>query len=297
MLIVAHPPCQPLQSHYPRFRRPLSPIWWALWGAPTDAQFAVQLLRRRHLERQKAKHPPAVADDNLTSKASKNINGLRNRLRGSSAAHAVAYGSMKPLNETEGGLVDLRDTKILDGQITSKPRKLGSFFCQHHGVPGHLHVSTKMLYFVALHSHVNKEGKGRKTCKTLLEDVSGLVKTKSIKLFVWSSSGLQVIRKDKGSLFFSNMPHRDNAFNLLLAVGSEGECIRTGRCTSYSHPATHPLSLEQGVTRPHLTSLSLSTLPAPHPLIPLIPLPFSRRTVRQSHSMHSFFLPFRTIHI
>lgn len=80
-----------------------------------------------------------------------------------------------------------------------------------------------MLYFVALHSHVNKEGKGRKTCKTALGDVSGLVKTKSIQLFVWSSSGLQVIRKNKSSLFFSNMPHRDNAFNLSLAVGSEGE--------------------------------------------------------------------------
>lgn len=228
----------PLQSHYPRFRRPLSPIWWALWGAPTDAQFAIQLLRRRHLERQYAKHPPTEAELDISDEDLKTSDqaaasgvkrqpssgsGIKNRLKHSSAAHAIAYGSMRPFTEAEGGLVDLRDTKVLNGQVTSKPRKLGSFFCQHHGVPGHLHVNTKMLYFVALHSHVNKEGKGRKTCKTVLEDVSGLVKTKSIKLFVWSSSGLQVIRKEKGSLFFSNMPHRDNAFNLLLAVGSEGE--------------------------------------------------------------------------
>lgn len=182
------------------------------------------------------KHPDAVNDlmDGLDSKTGSMttsadggglgaVNGLKRRILGSSAAHAVAYGSMRPLTESEGGLSDLRDTKILDGQITSKPRKLGSFFCQHHGVPGHLHVNTAMLYFVALHSHVNKEGKGKKACKTSLGDVSGLVKTKSIKLFVWSSSGLQVVRKNKGSLFFSNMPHRDNAFNLLLAVGSEGE--------------------------------------------------------------------------
>lgn len=226
---VWHP--QPLQSHYPRFRRPLSPIWWALWGAPTDAQFAIQLLRRRHLEKQHAKHPEAAQIDDeegdrvhIKSSAGAMSSGIRNRFGKSSAAHAVAYGSMRPLRDNERGLIDLRDTKVQDGQITSKPRKLGSFFCQHHGVPGHLHVNTKMLYFVALHSHVNKEGKGRKTCKTSLEDISGLVKTKSIKLFVWSSSGLQVMRKQKGSLFFSNMPHRDNAFNLLLAVGSEGGC-------------------------------------------------------------------------
>lgn len=74
---------------------------------------------------------------------------------------------MRPLQDSEGGLLDLRDTKVLDGQITSQPRKLGSFFCQTgKGIPGHLHVTTKMLYFVPLHSHVNKEGKGRKICKT-----------------------------------------------------------------------------------------------------------------------------------
>lgn len=233
---------QPLQSHYPRFRRPLSPVWWALWGSPTDQQFAIQLLRRRHLERQHAKHPPPVGGEEVQvgkssgpesppSKGGKST--LKNRLLPrSSAAHAVAYGALRPfrsgtneqLNELKGGnLLDLQDVKILDGgEIQSRPRKLGSFFCQHHGVPGHLHVTTRMLYFVALHSHAAPGHRGgHKTCKTLLQDISGIVKTKSIRLLVWSSSGLQVLRRNRSSLFFSNMPHRDNAFNLLLAIGSE----------------------------------------------------------------------------
>lgn len=245
----------PLQSHYPRFRRPLSPIWWALWGAPTDAQFAIQLLRRRHLERQFAKHPPqahaeganagpSVMNDHKNQRSpsdlsSEKSNGLKGRFLRSSAAHAVAYGALRPFrgeggygglgandpNAEQGNLLDLQDVKVLDGgQILSKPRKLGSFFCQHHGVPGHLHVTTRMIYFVALHSHATSGAKGgRKTCKTLLSEISGMVKTKSIKLLVWNSSGLQITRRNKSSLFFSNMPHRDNAFNLLLAVGSEGK--------------------------------------------------------------------------
>jgi hypothetical protein len=260
----------PLQSHYPRFRRPLSPIWWALWGSPTDAQFAIQLLRRRHLEKQRLKHPDdmnevltdnrgveggksSATEDRLNSGESKGaMNVIKRRMLGPTAAHAVAYGSMRPLGEDEGGLSDLRDTKILDGQITSKPRKLGSFFCQHHGVPGHLHVNTNMLYFVALHSHVNKEGKGKKVCKTLLSDITGLVKTKSIQLFIWSSSGLQVARKNKSSLFFSNMPHRDNAFNLLLAVGSEGEFYRV----DWSGTVADKLSLPQSGTKFDVIAIS-----------------------------------------
>jgi hypothetical protein len=276
----------PLQSHYPRFRRPLSPIWWALWGSPTDAQFAIQLLRRRHLERQHAKHPPTSAaaakgagvDDAIyaprSGDPSSNLHDYVNQitsgaaigsstnkkhkrsasvgsdgsgfkakfLRHSTAAQAVAYGALRPFrtsgddrklgvsgkSPTDENLLDLQDVKVLEGgQLMAKPRKLGSFFCQHHGVPGHLHVTTRMLYFVALHSYATNATQGskggRKTCKTALNEVSGLVKTKSIKLVVWNSSGLQITRRNKSSLFFSNMPHRDNAFNLLLAIGSEGK--------------------------------------------------------------------------
>lgn len=244
----------PLQSHYPRFRRPLSPIWWALWGSPTDQQFAIELLRRRHLERQRLKHPPTSgektsdaagrnkearsvggteAEGKSTAGDSQRGGGLKHRLiQRSAAAQAVAFGALRPfrsssnVNGDSAGekLLDLQDFRVLkDGEVESRPRKLGSFFCQHHGVPGHLHVTTRMLYFVALHSHATPgHGKsGHRTCKTPLQDVSGLVKTKSIKLLVWSSSGLQILRRNKGSLFFSNMPHRDNAFNLLLAIGSE----------------------------------------------------------------------------
>lgn len=38
----------PLQVYYPRYRRALNPIWWVLWGCPTDAQFAISILRQRH---------------------------------------------------------------------------------------------------------------------------------------------------------------------------------------------------------------------------------------------------------
>lgn len=54
-----------------------------------------------------------------------------------------------------------------------------------------------------------------------LEDIAGLAKTKSLQLLVWNSPGLQIARTHKSSLFFSNVLHRDELFNLILAVGSE----------------------------------------------------------------------------
>ncbi|PWN19797.1 hypothetical protein BCV69DRAFT_32601 [Microstroma glucosiphilum] len=204
----------PLQSHYPRYRRPLSPAWWALWGSPTDAQFAVQILRRRHLERAQADLSKSSGKDGRrrSSAGGGRLAGLR-----SEAAHAVKGGAMRPMKEKPEealfGLEEEIEGEDENGEKRFRPKKLGSFFCQHHGVPGHLTITTRQIYF---------RGLGRsKTCKTPLEEVAGLAKTKSLQLFVWYSSGLQIARSNKRSLFFSNMVKRDECFNLILAVGSE----------------------------------------------------------------------------
>ncbi|CAO1622424.1 unnamed protein product [Sympodiomycopsis kandeliae] len=212
----------PLQSHYPRYRRPLSPFWWALWSVPSDRQFAIQLLRRRHLERAQADmagnkkasaHAPREGNDESSGVQDGSKSG--NLKKRSQAAQAVKYGFMKPVTGEEQKLFGLEEEveQGEDGEKRFKPKKLGSFFCQHHGAPGHLTITTRQIYF---------RGLGRsKSCKTPLEDIAGLSKTKSLQLFVWSSSGLQVARVNKRSLFFSNMVKRDEAFNLILAVGSE----------------------------------------------------------------------------
>ncbi|CAO1623352.1 unnamed protein product [Parajaminaea phylloscopi] len=216
----------PLQSHYPRYRRPLSPIWWALWGAPTDAQFAIQLLRRRHLEKAMNKASGSKGGSGAggggggTGPGGGSGGGGKKhvaKFRRSEAAHAVKGGAMRPMNEEEGtlwGLEEEVEGKAGEsGEKRFKPKKLGSFFCQHRGVPGHLTVTSRSVYF---------RGLGQpKTCKTPLEDIAGLAKTKSLHLLVWFSPGLQIARTNKPSLFFSNVLHRDEVFNLILAVGSE----------------------------------------------------------------------------
>jgi hypothetical protein len=121
----------PLQSHYPRYRRPLSPVWWVLWGSPTDAQFAIQLLRRRHLEKQVSKGAtlqrapsdedglaaaPAGAAEEMKSKSPLKMLTPQKR---SSAAHAVAHGAMRPLREGEG-LLSLEERVVKDGVETLK---------------------------------------------------------------------------------------------------------------------------------------------------------------------------------
>lgn len=64
--------------------------------------------------------------------------------------------------------------------------------------------------------------------------VGGLTKTKSIRLWLWSSVGLKVVRTNgKAPLLFANVQNRDEAFNLILAVCSEG--MSGGRTPFVSH--------------------------------------------------------------
>lgn len=172
-----------------------------------------RLLRRRHLE-----NAAAGVSDNLLKKRKGDFKGGP-----SSAAHAVAHGGLdNDIYEEHFDQIPDDTYTTSSGRKLNKPKKLGSFYCLHHGVPGHLHVTAERLYFVGIHAAaVGPKGKTHKVCKTPLEDVAGLVKTKSMNLIFYRSAGLQVVRKDGSSIFFSNMAHRDDAFNLLLAVGSD----------------------------------------------------------------------------
>lgn len=127
----------PLQSHYPRYRRPLSPIWWALWGSPTDAQFAIQLLRRRQLEKAISKIGNGRDQGGGGESGGKKHSS---KFRRSEAAHAVKGGAMRPMDEKEWMLWGLEEEVEVkggeSGEKRFKPKKLGSFFCQHRGVPG-----------------------------------------------------------------------------------------------------------------------------------------------------------------
>lgn len=192
----------PLQEHYPRYRRPLNPLWWLVLGSPTDAQYAVQLLRQRHLNYQEwlqhnandpsaAGAPPQPVPDGFT-----NLD--------SSQTHAVRRDESELKTPTAT-------------QTPMSKKRLGSFLCQHHGVPGHLIVTTTHLYF----SPVHVVGSSGKHYVTRFDDVVGLRKTNSLRLFLWSSNGMKISRRNKNSLHLANMSHRDDAFNLLLALGSE----------------------------------------------------------------------------
>ena len=214
----------PLASHYPRYRRPLNPIWWALWGCPTDAQFAIHILRRRHQQQILAGAPAREADR---------------------AVAGMPINSYRPVEDPITSGVDAPIANELEELSAQdrKPRKLGSFFCQSKGVPGFLQVTTEGIYFVGVHQKVGP-GHSHKSCKTSLREITDLIKTKSMSLLVWHSSGLQVKRSDGRSMFFSNMNHRDKAFNLILAAGSESEWIALSIRTSTSDPPSTP-SLEQ----------------------------------------------------
>lgn len=194
----------PLRSHYPRYRRPLNPLWWFVLGSPTDAQYAVQLLRERHT--QYHKWFSQVQD----ARAEESLDQERN------AVTEMSRGQDLPSDSSDAPKVESRRQR--------RGKKLGSFFCQHHGMPGHLQITTKMLYFSPLYAGPIRT----RSSMTELSEIDGLLKTHHNKLWIWSFNGLRVSRFNRSPLNFTNMTRRDDAFNLLLTLRSDSAyCVLT----------------------------------------------------------------------
>ncbi|PWY98591.1 hypothetical protein BCV70DRAFT_201908 [Testicularia cyperi] len=190
----------PLQSYFPSHRKALSPLWWATFGAPTDAQFAVQLLRKRHLD---------VDRFGKGATAEEVRRAVQGKPRADRREEGIAYDDLDDPSRASQDYVETSK------DATLKPRKLGSFFCQYKGLPGRLHINTKYLYFTPLHSPAQKRG------RTPVEAIQSLVKTKNIRLGIWNSLGLKIVRNNgKNPLLLANLQHRDDAFNLILAVST-----------------------------------------------------------------------------
>ncbi|CBQ72252.1 conserved hypothetical protein [Sporisorium reilianum SRZ2] len=202
----------PLQSYFPSHRKALSPLWWATFGAPTDAQFAVQLLRKRHLDVDRFAGQLTTAEDVRRAVRSQGNRSRRLKPRPDRREEGIAYDQIEDPSRASTDYVEMSN------DATLKPRKLGSFFCQYKGLPGRLHINTRYLYFTPLHSPSQKRG------RTPIGAIESIVKTKSIRLMVWSSLGLKIVRNNgQAPLLLANLPNRDEAFNLILAVSTNGE--------------------------------------------------------------------------
>ena len=197
----------PLQTLYPRYRRALNPLWWAVLGAPTDAQWAIQLLRSRH-----ARYQAWLAQTkNSTMKYSGSM---------SPSMPSPSLGDTRisqTQQRTGKSHLNIPTDKASKGKaIAMDNRKLDSFLCQHYGVPGHLNVTPSHFYF----SPLLVKGHASKLYVTSLEEMEGLRKTHTTRLGIWDSHGLKITRHGKNTLFLSNMTRRDEAFNLLLTLAS-----------------------------------------------------------------------------
>ncbi|KAK4055813.1 hypothetical protein OIO90_003066 [Microbotryomycetes sp. JL221] len=133
-----------LRELLPRYRRALTPIWWILLGAPTDAQLAAWIMRKRHLEarpilgrktlKRKAKRLTELGDSPSASMTSLNV--LSTRSRSNSAASSV-----ESLLASRSDSIDEREAPVLS-----------SHFALHMAVPGELILTSDTLKFVAMRS-------------------------------------------------------------------------------------------------------------------------------------------------
>lgn len=196
----------PLQTLYPRYRRALNPLWWAVLGAPTDAQWAIQLLRKRHMRYQEWLHD------------------IQHRgLGGGTTSNGYTSGSdapPPPLTVADERLAQMaaETAPSKHPKVTADMdrRKLDTFLCQHYGVPGHLVVTPSHFYFRSL----RVMGAGSKHYVTRLEDIMGLRKTHGNRFWLWDSHGMKIMRRGRNTLLLANMARRDEAFNLLLTLAS-----------------------------------------------------------------------------
>lgn len=201
----------PLQTLYPRYRRALNPLWWAVLGAPTDAQWAIQLLRKRHMRYQEW-----LKD--METRRSMGVGAVS----GGYTSGSDGPPPPPPLTMADERIAQLSGDMAPEAAKKSQARdgmdnrKLDTFLCQHFGVPGHLVVTPSHFYFTSL----RVMGTGSKHHVTRLDDIRNLRKTRGNRFWLWNSHGMKIVRRDRNALLFSNMARRDEAFNLLLTLAS-----------------------------------------------------------------------------
>ncbi|KAG0075677.1 hypothetical protein BGZ92_002789 [Podila epicladia] len=204
----------PMQKYYPRFSHVFSPIEWVLWGIPTTAELAVELLtqqeddRRRSMEvegstRSGMESFPAGEQDSPPDSASF-VSSL-------SPASKIKYEYQKRRGRSSSEASHASELFSMDDL-----QEKSEFHCLLRGKPGKLVVTEEALLF--------RSAKllGREIeAQIAWEMIDTIKKSKTMNLGIWSMPGIDVTDINGRVFVFQNVVKRDDAFRKLVVTSGK----------------------------------------------------------------------------
>ncbi|KAI1294061.1 hypothetical protein EDD11_008279 [Mortierella claussenii] len=208
----------PLQEYYPRFSHVFSPVEWILWGIPTNAELAVEMLTRQQEEAagrssEELDHsgiagavdPVVYADEDEHDILSSDVSGL-------TPASKIKYEYQKRMR----GRSSSNSSVMSDSQFSDAGQERTEFHCLLRGKPGKLVITEEALQF--------------RTAKLLGRDIEAEIawenidtikKSRTMNVGIWSMPGIDVTDIDGRVIVFQNVVRRDDAFRKLVVTSGK----------------------------------------------------------------------------
>ncbi|GAA5879759.1 hypothetical protein JCM16303_004166 [Sporobolomyces ruberrimus] len=232
-----------LRETFPEYRRATMIQWWIMSGAPTDADYALYILRKR-------------GSEGRAIKGSKTIRRIARRSRATSHAD-LTFDKDKFVPRLAKSFSDTASIRSFASSTTSTPidKSTNTYFAFHRSVPGQLVLTSTAIRFIpakrlrklGFHKLVARAAKkwdpsielddsyyhdGERDSLLSTEDltrerdaevemvlrVSEIEKVKKEKQY--RLPALEISSKDGESWKFTNVSRRDDAFNKLLSFSA-----------------------------------------------------------------------------
>ncbi|KAH7050433.1 hypothetical protein BKA57DRAFT_458709, partial [Linnemannia elongata] len=205
----------PMQKYYPRFSHVFSPVEWILWGVPTNAELAVEMLTRQEDERRRSleEAEPSIggAAEPFTH-GEEEVHDSASYMSGLSPASKIKYEYQKRARKRSdssgsGSIMEMDNLSLHDKN---------EFHCLLRGKPGKLVITEEALQFrsAKLLGH---------EVETLInwENIDTIKKSKSMNLGIWSMPGIDVTDISGRVTTFHNVVKRDDAFRKLVVTSGK----------------------------------------------------------------------------
>ncbi|KAG0144029.1 hypothetical protein CROQUDRAFT_47904 [Cronartium quercuum f. sp. fusiforme G11] len=246
-------------ERYPRFRKTFNPGYWLLYGVPTDAEYALELLRLRARRWGKKREPEELkslknvdctlvtettkADGHGSLFESERWRGWGKKVveRGSGTYRRLREGQVSPRDATD---VASRNSRSHDRE-SSESR---TFAMLNGRAPGHLIIGTDEIRFEPMKGFRTKvitsikssvrdtppprsssdspqavDGAFRPSSPAIFiqgRSITRLRKTRSFGLGVIGGDGLEFMLENAEVFLFDNVANRDEIFHLVLSMSA-----------------------------------------------------------------------------
>ncbi|KAF9109280.1 hypothetical protein BGX27_007783 [Mortierella sp. AM989] len=207
----------PMQHYYPQYSHLFSPVEWFLWGVPTNAELAVEMLTRQREEAQRSSEEgdEATEDDIEPATHVEEAEHDSASSVGLSPASKIKHEYQKRMRGRSSSSPSLMSDPPSTDSVPSTQDK-NEFHCMMRGKPGKLVITEEALQF--------RSAKllGRDTeVHISWENIDSIKKSRTMNIGLWSMPGIDVTEIDGKVTVFQNVVKRDDAFRKLVLTSGK----------------------------------------------------------------------------